>query len=666
MAQINVLDKHTAELIAAGEVVERPASVAKELCENAIDAKASNITLTIEHGGIKLIEVQDNGGGIESDYVPTAFLRHATSKVQTQEDLESISTLGFRGEALASIASVSKISLLTKTEIDEYACLYRIEGGEEISFEAAARPQGTTISVRDLFYNTPARMKFLKKDVSEGNYVSDVISHLALSHPEISFKFIREGKVQFQTPGDGRLLSAAYEVLTRDFSRELIDIDYTIGNYKLTGLVTPPHAVRASRAMQFFYINGRYVKNRTIMAALENAYRGIAMQGKFPGGILSLQMPTELVDVNVHPAKTEVRFARDSDVFDVVYQGVKSKLMQNMGMARELLKPQEQILSESNTVMQNSFTDEKSHINAINDSTSSIFISNIYSNVKKENTLASTAYVPYLHDDVMPQNAKLPIDAEPSPFENSAQDKSENENGERDSAEDAAYKESTVNRENKYGNIDIAYSKDDIIAEQQQMYKGEEETQNELQFVGEVFRTYIITQHNDELCFIDKHAAHERIIYEELFANYGDISSQQLLAAVTASLSAQEKNAIMENLDILQKSGIEIEDFGGTSVLIRAVPCDVVPEDIENLVVELASRLTLSRKDTIAEKTQWVLHSISCRAAIKGGDKTHEKQLLHLAQDILNGKVPPFCPHGRPIILKLTRKELEKQFGRQG
>ncbi|MEG0648618.1 MAG: DNA mismatch repair endonuclease MutL, partial [Oscillospiraceae bacterium] len=223
MAQINVLDKHTAELIAAGEVVERPASVAKELCENAIDAKASNITLTIEHGGIKLIEVQDNGGGIESDYVPTAFLRHATSKVQTQEDLESISTLGFRGEALASIASVSKISLLTKTEIDEYACLYRIEGGEEISFEAAARPQGTTISVRDLFYNTPARMKFLKKDVSEGNYGSDVISHLALSHPEISFKFIREGKVQFQTPGDGRLLSAAYEVLTRDFSRELID-----------------------------------------------------------------------------------------------------------------------------------------------------------------------------------------------------------------------------------------------------------------------------------------------------------------------------------------------------------------------------------------------------------------------------------------------------------
>ncbi|MEG2923503.1 MAG: DNA mismatch repair endonuclease MutL [Oscillospiraceae bacterium] len=602
MAQINVLDKHTAELIAAGEVVERPASVAKELCENAIDAKASNITLTIEHGGIKLIEVQDNGGGIESDYVPTAFLRHATSKVQTQEDLESISTLGFRGEALASIASVSKISLLTKTEIDEYACLYRIEGGEEISFEAAARPQGTTISVRDLFYNTPARMKFLKKDVSEGNYVSDVISHLALSHPEISFKFIREGKVQFQTPGDGRLLSAAYEVLTRDFSRELIDIDYTLGNYKLTGLVTPPHAVRASRAMQFFYINGRYVKNRTIMAALENAYRGIAMQGKFPGGILSLQMPTELVDVNVHPAKTEVRFARDSDVFDVVYQGVKSKLMQNMGMARELLKPQEETSEENVSVMQNSFTDEKSHINAINDSTSSIFISNIYSNAKKENTLSSTAYVPYLHDDVVPQNAKMPIDAKPSPFANSAQDKSENANGERDNAEDAAYKESAINRGNKYGNIDITYSEDDIAPEQQQMYKGEEETQNELQFVGEVFRTYIITQHNDELCFIDKHAAHERIIYEELFANYGDISSQQLLATVTASLSAQEKNAIMENLDILQKSGIEIEDFGGTSVLIRAVPCDVVPEDIENLVVELASRLTLSRKDTIAEK----------------------------------------------------------------
>ena len=328
MAVIHVLDKHTAELIAAGEVVERPASVVKELLENSIDAGATQVTVSIESGGVKLIEISDNGTGIDAEYIPTAFIRHATSKIEKPDDLNSIHTLGFRGEALASIASVARVELLTRTEVDEFATCYRISGGEEQGREPAARAVGTTIRVQDLFYNTPARMKFLKKDSSEGTFVADNVGHVALSHPEVSVKFIREGKLQYVTPGDGQLRSAAYAVLGREFSRDLIEVHAEEGMYRVTGLITPPKSCRASRSMQHFYINGRYVRNRTIMAGMEMAFKGTTMQGKFPGGILLLEMPTDLVDVNVHPAKIEARFARENDVFDVVYHAVKLALAQ--------------------------------------------------------------------------------------------------------------------------------------------------------------------------------------------------------------------------------------------------------------------------------------------------------------------------------------------------
>ena len=328
MAVIHVLDKHTAELIAAGEVVERPASVVKELLENAIDAGASQITVTIESGGVKLIEISDNGSGIEAEYIPTAFIRHATSKIRTEDDLNHIHTLGFRGEALASIASVARVEVLTRTENDECASVYRIEGGEDYPLEPGARGVGTTIRVQDLFYNTPARMKFLKKDSSEGTFVADIVAHVALSHPEVSFKFIREGKLQYVTPGDGQLRSAAYAVLGREFSRDLVEVDNREGVYRVWGLITQPRSCRASRSMQYFYINGRYVRNRTMMAGMEMAFKGTTMQGKFPGGILLLEMPADLVDVNVHPAKTEVRFARENDIFDLVYHAVKLALSQ--------------------------------------------------------------------------------------------------------------------------------------------------------------------------------------------------------------------------------------------------------------------------------------------------------------------------------------------------
>ena len=326
MAEIRVLDKHTAELIAAGEVVERPASVAKELLENAIDAGATQITLSAVRGGIQQLQIVDNGSGIEAEYIDKAFIRHATSKIATAEDLGHIHTLGFRGEALASIASVARVEVLTRTEADEYACCYRIEGGEERGMEPGARPVGTTITVSDLFYNTPARMKFLKKDASEGTFVAETVLHAALSHPEISFRYLRDGKQQYVTPGDGDLRSAVYAVLGREFARDLLAVDGGSELYHVTGLVTPPRACRASRGAQHFFVNGRYVKNRTMMAALENAYKGTMMQGKFPGAVLMLELPPDMVDVNVHPAKTEIRFAKESDVFDAVYRAVRAAL----------------------------------------------------------------------------------------------------------------------------------------------------------------------------------------------------------------------------------------------------------------------------------------------------------------------------------------------------
>ncbi len=357
VAVINVLDKHVAELIAAGEVVERPASVVKELLENAIDAKATSVTVSIKRAGIEMIQIADNGTGIDSEYIQTAFIRHATSKIQTQDDLDNITTLGFRGEALASIASVAKVELLTKTESDEFAGLFVIHAGEKQSFEAAARPTGTTITVKDLFYNTPARMKFLKTDAAEANFVSDIVIQQALSHPEVSFKFVKDDKLQYQTTGDGNTISVAYSLFSPEFAKDLIEVDFEDENYSVKGCVTSPYKGRASRSMQYFFVNNRYVKNTTISAAVETAYKGILMHGKFPGGIIFLNMPPALVDVNVHPAKTQVRFARDKDVFSAVYKAVKGSVLSRQGtdMQIELNKREfdSNIINDNKSVAEN-------------------------------------------------------------------------------------------------------------------------------------------------------------------------------------------------------------------------------------------------------------------------------------------------------------------------
>ena len=717
MAVIHVLDKHTAELIAAGEVVERPASVVKELLENSIDAGAAQVTVSIESGGVKLIEISDNGTGIEAEYISTAFIRHATSKIEKPDDLNSIHTLGFRGEALASIASVARVELTTRTEADEFATVYRIEGGEELSREPGARAVGTTIRVKDLFYNTPARMKFLKKDSSEGTFVADTIAHVALSHPEVSVKFIREGKLQYVTPGDGQLRSAAYAVLGREFSRDLIELKNQEGVYRITGLITPPKSCRASRSMQHFYINGRYVRNRTMMAGMEMAFKGTMMQGKFPGGILLLEMPADLVDVNVHPAKVEVRFARENNIFDVVYHAVKLALAQP-GTGERL------------------FTfdaDEKSE----NEKTIDKKIEN---SVKKNNFTGLSAIIPGQADPgTLPQQRREPAKTEErpalrpepvgkaaptaaprwqsgtqnapmlDPFVTLHSPEAENprtaepfraaaseaqldvepelagqENAKIHVAQDhmAAWDAVSAVQENKAapsapespdGPAEQKRTAAACPAEELSAEAAEPEQLNfdptagqpePLHYVGEVFKTYILAERGDELCLIDKHAAHERQLYEKLAASYGNVPGQLLLEPAAIDLSAEEKQALLDNIPLLENAGLEIADFGGNTVVLRAVPADVEPQNAESLLVEIANKLLKGGHDALNEHTEWVLHSISCRAAIKAGDKSSPQELLALAEKILSGEVPPFCPHGRPCVLKLTRKELEKQFGR--
>ena len=717
MAVIHVLDKHTAELIAAGEVVERPAPVVKELLENSIDAGATQVTVSIESGGVKLIEISDNGTGIEAEYISTAFIRHATSKIEKPDDLNSIHTLGFRGEALASIASVARVELTTRTEADEFATVYRIEGGEELSREPGARAVGTTIRVKDLFYNTPARMKFLKKDSSEGTFVADTIAHVALSHPEVSVKFIREGKLQYVTPGDGQLRSAAYAVLGREFSRDLIELKNQEGVYRITGLITPPKSCRASRSMQHFYINGRYVRNRTMMAGMEMAFKGTMMQGKFPGGILLLEMPADLVDVNVHPAKVEVRFARENDIFDVVYHAVKLALAQP-GTGERLFT-----FDADEKVENEKIIDKK-----------------IENDVKRENFTGLSAIIPGQADPgTLPQQRREPAKTEErpplrtepvgkaaptaaprwqsgtqnapmldpfvtlhspeaesprtaEPFRAAASETQLDVEPELAGAEDAkihaaqdhmvAWDTVPAVQENKA--VPSAPEIPDEPAEQKRAAAAcpAEELSAEaaepeqlnfdptagqpepLRYVGEVFKTYILAERGDELCLIDKHAAHERQLYEKLAASYGNVPGQLLLEPAAIDLSAEEKQALLDNIPLLENAGLEIADFGGNTVVLRAVPADVEPQNAESLLVEIANKLLKGGHDALNEHTEWVLHSISCRAAIKAGDKSSPQELLALAEKILSGEVPPFCPHGRPCVLKLTRKELEKQFGR--
>lgn len=634
MPHIQVLDKHTAELIAAGEVVERPSSVVKELLENTIDAGATMVAVEIQNGGVTYIRITDNGVGIAREDVPTAFLRHATSKVRREEDLEAIGTLGFRGEALASIAAVSRVELLTCAAGETAGTRYTLEGGEDGHLEDAGCPQGTTIVVRDLFYNVPARMKFLKKDVSEANAVAGVVDRIALSHPEVSFRFIRDGREELLTPGDSQLRSCIYAVLGKEFSDSLLPVDYTLGGVHVHGFASKPAASRANRTMQHFFINGRYVKTRTAMAALEQAYKGAIMVGKFPACVLHLDMPPETVDANVHPAKIEVRFINEKPVFDAVYHGLKSALAAGDVPKQAVLpvrptigQPQAEQLHMEPPAAPRS---PASHIDAILDK-------------PPAQPAAPAPAVPSAPPAARPRpvlrdGTDAPYYAAPSYL-----------NIERTSAQPAAAPEPPP--------------APPPVREEPAAPPPAEKASEPVVYVGEVFHTYVIAQMGDSLYVIDKHAAHERLLYNQLKATPHN-DAQMLLEPVSVPLGREEYAAVTAELETLGAAGFEVEDFGGSTVLVRAVPLILSGCDAAAAIQEIAGGFVSGKRELTMDKLDWIYHSSACRAAVKAGDSSRPEELRQLAERVLQNDDIRYCPHGRPVCFELTRRELEKQFGR--
>lgn len=691
MGRITVLDKHTAELIAAGEVVERPSSVVKELLENSIDAGAKNITVEIQHGGIDFLRITDDGHGILKEDVRNAFKRNATSKISVETDLERIGTLGFRGEALASISSVSKVQLITKAREEEIGSLYEIEGGVEKTFDDAGCPDGTTFIMRELFYNVPARYKFLKKDVSEGNAVSAVMDKIALSHPEISFTYIRDGKTLLKTSGDGKLLSAIYSVYGRDFANSLIPVDYELDGITLNGYISRPTNGRANHNMQSTFINGRFVRSRTITVALEEAFKGSIMVGKFPSCVLNLGISPEAVDVNVHPSKLEVRFINERPVFDVVYHGVKSALLRNDSRKEAVItnwgktnvKPINPF-NLANKVMEDKNTaSNKKPISPIAEldilPTESTKTTNHSSHTPSKNdkvaesAFAKKNYFKFL-DNIKEQDTKPEIvEEKPKPLitdpikeldlVTEEEDNSLEENKSSDINENNI--EETYNKEEKSVEI-IA----DENCEQNDNKEFEiktliDEDKNTFRYIGEAMNTYIIVEtDNNKIVLIDKHAAHERIIFEQLKKQKGKGTVQMLLVPITVTLEKNEYNSAIEHLDMFMEVGFQVENFGNGTVIVRSAPSYLKNCDIADTIVEICGYIADNKKDIMSKHMEWIYHNISCRSAIKAGNKSTEKELIDIAKQVFTNDDIRYCPHGRPVCIELSKYEIEKQFGR--
>ena len=711
MGIINVLDRHTAELIAAGEVVERPASIVKEMMENSIDAGADTVTVEIKNGGVTFIRVTDNGSGILRDDVRNAFKSHATSKIRAGEDLDSIGTLGFRGEALASVAAVARVELLTRCKNDNEGTHYMIEGGEETLFEESGCPVGTTLIVRDLFYNTPARMKFLKKDVSEANAVAVVVDKIALSHPELTVRFIRDGELRLLTPGNGDLRSVIYEVFDREFSANLIPVEYEYKGMGVNGYISRPVASRANRTLQNFFINGRYVRPRTCTAAIEEAYKGAIMTGKFPACVLFITMPNHTVDVNVHPAKLEVRFHSERDVFDAVYYAVKHALV--AGDVSPLVSPkpaqpsvinpfslkpdrpaQRQSLFES--AGETSGAAESKSASAVESAVTPKKNGNFWQNisyreprasenaVKKNNFTAAKTIdhaigavsapeakpQPQHQQDEFRPRAVLP----PLPAETKKPDAGADVPNmppippmppisPKTGAE--AKPDTNFNTEEK-----PEYPEKEAKAAPAAPEENSAEPQNEPaeaaapgRIIGELFDTYILVESGSELLMVDKHAAHERYIYEQLKARGQGAEPQLLLVPETVSLSREEHLALINGLDAANRGGFEIEDFGDTEVIVRAAPMWTEKADIADIVRWMAGALMKGADVSVPDFLDELYHSIACRSAVKAHDKSTPGDLKYIVDFVAREDIR-YCPHGRPVVCSVTRRQIEKMFKR--
>jgi len=645
MPKISKLSPHVANLIAAGEVVERPASVAKELLENAIDAGASQVTLEIRDGGMTFLRLTDNGCGMEPEDARTAFLRHATSKLRSAEDLAAIGTLGFRGEALAAIASVSRIDLMTKTPGSLCGISIHLEAGEILEENEAGCPDGTTIIVRDLFYNTPARMKFMKADTVEGSRVAAAVQQQALAHPEVAFRFLRDGKQILSTPGTGSLQDAVYCVYGRECA-QMVEVSSRWEGYSLSGFVSKPTDARPSRSLQTFFVNGRPVKSRLLMSALEEAYRNQIMAGKFPACVLHLDMPANTVDVNVHPAKTEVKFLSEKTVFDCVHYGVLGALNKQPDRPQiQFRKLPEQPQTPPALPKKTPEPPRKQELPA-----------------KKEpffRTMTAQEYKTFsgvLKD--APQPKKEAAAATLSKLERSAPPLRESVTVPVSLAPPVPEKPVSLPplrvREEPP-------AEPEVIPEQTVLEMPREQT---WRMVGELYNTYIIVEEGEDAFLIDKHAAHERILFEKLKASQEKISSQVLLSPVSLRLSPAAAGELLGSTDMLEELGFQVEEFGDSTLLIRQIPMDLAPGDAPDALEQLAKDLLNGRrgsKDTVRDE---LLHTVACKAAIKAGWKNAEKELLVIAEAVMSREDLKYCPHGRPICVSLSKKQLEKQFKR--
>lgn len=659
MPSINLLSQEISELIAAGEVIERPCSVIKELVENSIDSGARHITVEIKNGGTTYMRVTDDGCGMSFDDVPKAFLRHATSKISSKEDLDNILTLGFRGEALASVAAVSRVEVMTKQKDETYGTLYNIEGSVESFHDKGGCPDGTTIIIRELFYNVPARRKFLKKDITESNAVSQILQKITMSHPDIAFKFIRDNRVEFNSSGDEELFSAVYAVYGRDFARDLINVEYEYSGIRVTGFTVKPLYSKNNRSFQNFFVNGRYVRSKLCSAALENAYENMIMTGKFPACVMMIELPPASMDVNIHPTKAEVRFTDEKTVSDAIFFAVKNALM-NDGLIYEFeLKPRQdwrQQVIEPEEMQQQEFlftpvseieqTEKKlfADENKISSAPEQInSVTNEVSAEKPEIPQCTGKNEP--HENVSEQNEEvkpaIEIKPEPEP--------------EPENVEGFQYLSTKSFEEIK------------PEPEPQELEKKQSEwtEKPKIKVIGEAFGVYIIAETEDKkMVMIDKHAAHERIIFERLKSRNCRQYSQMLMNGIKVLLTGDEFSALEANTELLADMGFIFDFSERPCVKATAVPTFIMELDIEEIISEIAENLRLNRHDPQSHTLDDMLHTVACKSAIRGNDKNSAAELQSLAEQVYNDERIRHCPHGRPVMFTMTKSNIEHQFGR--
>lgn len=685
MSEIKVLSKEVSELIAAGEVIDRPASIIKELLENAIDAGSNVITVEIKNGGRTYIRVTDNGKGISSDDLPTAFLRHATSKITTKKDLDGITTLGFRGEALASICAVAKVEVLTKRLYDEFGTHYVIEGTEEKLNEQSGCPNGTTFVVKDIFYNVPARLKFLKKDVTEGNHVAELVSKLTMSHPEISFKFIRDNKVEILTAGDGKIYSAIYSVYGREFANSLIEVEYEWQGIKVSGYTVKPLMSKSNRKFQNFFVNHRYVKSKACAAALEEAYRNQIMTGKFPACVLYIDIPANTIDVNVHPTKIEVRFSDEKLIHEAIFFSIKNALLKNDKPKEMILQPKknftpQQLYSKPVEEVKQLKFDVKNECDKVNnlyEVNCETRKSQQYDDLKKVSESLKQPTLTKIENE--PVNNGIKSDNDCDDLFLASLENKDNENNISDHNKSVSEKLTVEEINRVVSEIPLPDDSDDDSPEQDNYHFLNEKSFQKKKTVvveerpvekpkpvviGELFKTYVVAQVGDEMLLMDKHAAHERYIFEKIKNDANELETQMYLEPIMVLLPYDEYDALAENVETVRKLGFEIEPDLAPTVAVKGVPIILGDDDPSDVISDLAKNLIEKKLNSQIELFDDLYHSVACKAAIKANDSTSTIELQALLNAVYGNDDIRYCPHGRPVMITLTKKDIEKQFKR--